>query len=71
MNPGKNALPFLTVAVVLAGLALSLAAAAEAARLLEFPASLFSSGKEYTKDPLALLRYREKVAAAIETLTAR
>lgn len=47
------------------------AAAAEAAKLLELPASLFTSGNEYTKDPLDLLRYREKVAAAIETLTAR
>ena len=46
------------------------AAAAEAAKLLEFPAGLFTSGKEYTKDPLDLLRYREKVAAAIEKLTA-
>ena len=47
------------------------AAAAEAAKLLEFPASLFSSGKDYTKDPLDLLHHREKVAAAIERLTAR
>jgi Glycoside hydrolase 123, catalytic domain/Glycoside hydrolase 123 N-terminal domain len=44
------------------------AAAAEAAQLLEFPPSLFTSGREYTKDPLDLLRYREKVAAAIERL---
>jgi len=46
------------------------AAAAEAAGLLEFPALLFSSGKDYTKDPLDLLRHRETVAAAIERLTA-
>jgi hypothetical protein len=45
------------------------AAAAEAARLLDFPAALFTSGKEYTKDPLALLRHRAKVAEAIEKLT--
>lgn len=47
------------------------AAAVEAARLLEFPAALFTTGQEYTKDPLDLLRYREEVAAAIERLTAR
>ncbi len=46
-------------------------AAAGAARLLDFPAALFTSGKDYTKDPLDLLRHREKVAAAIERLTAR
>ncbi|MCK7481892.1 MAG: DUF4091 domain-containing protein [Candidatus Moduliflexus flocculans] len=46
-------------------------AAAGAARLLDFPATLFTSGKDYTKDPLDLLRHREKVAAAIEKLTAR
>ena len=46
-------------------------AAAEAARLLDFPAALFTSGQDYTKDPLDLLRHREKVAAAIERLTAR
>ena len=45
------------------------AAAAEAAKLLDFPSSLFTSGREYTKDPLDLLRYREKVAAAIERLS--
>jgi hypothetical protein len=43
---------------------------AEAAKLLDFPAGLFTSGKEYTKDPLDLLRHREKVAEAIERLTA-
>jgi hypothetical protein len=47
------------------------AAAAEAAKLLDFPPALFTSGKEYTKDPLDLLKHREKVAAAIEKLTAR
>ncbi len=47
------------------------AAAAEAAKLLEFPTSLFASGQDYTKDPLDLLCYREKVAAAIERLTVR
>jgi hypothetical protein len=45
--------------------------AAEAAKLLDFPASLFSSGKVYTKDPLDLLRHRAKVARAIEKLTGR
>lgn len=47
------------------------ATAAEAAKLLEFPPSLFTSGKDYTKDPLDLLRYREKIAAAIEKLARR
>ncbi len=47
------------------------AAAAEAAKLLDFPPALFTSGRDYTKDPLDLLRHREKVAAAIEKLTAR
>lgn len=47
------------------------AAAAEAVKLLAFPASVFTTGQDYTKDPLDLLRYREKVAAAIEELTAR
>lgn len=46
------------------------AEAAEAAKLLDFPPALFTSGQEYTKDPLDLLRCREKVAAAIERLTA-
>jgi hypothetical protein len=41
---------------------------AEASKLLDFPASLFTSGKDYTKDPLALLRHRAKVAEAIEKL---
>ncbi|MDH4195826.1 MAG: DUF4091 domain-containing protein [Candidatus Aminicenantes bacterium] len=41
---------------------------AEASKLLDFPAALFSSGKEYTKDPLDLLRYRAKVAEIIERL---
>ncbi len=45
------------------------AAAAEAAQLLDFPPDLFTTGRDYTKDPLDLLRYREKVAAAIEMLT--
>ncbi len=44
--------------------------AAEAAKLLEFPAALFTSGREYTKDPQDLLRYRNKVADMIEKLTA-
>lgn len=43
----------------------------EAAKLLDFPAKLFTSGTEYTKDPLDLLRYRAKVAEMIEKLTAR
>ncbi len=47
------------------------AGAAEAAKLLAFPPALFTTGQDYTKDPLVLLRYREKVAAAIERLTAR
>lgn len=46
-------------------------AAAEAAKLLDVPPALFTSGKDYTKDPLDLLRYRTKVAAAIEQLTSR
>jgi hypothetical protein len=47
------------------------AEAAEAARLLDFPPTLFTTGKDYAKDPLELLRLRAKVAAAIETLTAK
>ena len=47
------------------------AAAAEAAKLLDFPATLFTSGQDYTKDPLELLRLRAKVAEAIEKLRAR
>jgi len=47
------------------------AAAAEAAKLLDFPPELFTTGQEYTKDPLDLLRLRAKVAAAIEKLTSR
>jgi hypothetical protein len=43
----------------------------EAAKLLDFPATLFTSGTEYTKDPLDLLRYRTRVAEMIEKLTAR
>jgi hypothetical protein len=45
--------------------------AAEAAKLLDFPATLFTTGQDYTKDPLELLRLRAKVAEAIERLTAR
>jgi len=47
------------------------AAAAEAAKLLEIPASVFTSGQDYTKDPLVLLGLRAKVAEAIEKLTVR
>jgi hypothetical protein len=43
----------------------------EAARLLNFQPALFTSGKEYTKDPLDLLRYRTNVAVMIEKLGAR
>jgi hypothetical protein len=46
------------------------AAAAEARALLAFPGPLITSGREYTKDPLALLEYRERVARAIENLSA-
>jgi hypothetical protein len=46
-------------------------AAADAAKLLDFPASIFTTGKDYTKDPLVLLALRAKVAEAIERLTAR
>ena len=42
------------------------ALADEARTLLRFPASLFSSGRDYTKDPKALLDYRAKVADLIE-----
>jgi hypothetical protein len=45
-------------------------AAREAKALLDFPASLFKSGQEYTKDSNALLDYRTKIATAIEKLTA-
>ena len=42
------------------------ALADEARALLRFPASLFTSGKDYTKDPKALLDYRLRVADLIE-----
>jgi hypothetical protein len=42
----------------------------EAAKLLDFPATLFTSGKKHTHDPLDLLRYRVKVAEMIEKRTA-
>jgi hypothetical protein len=45
-------------------------AAREAKALLEFPATLFKSGEDYTKDPRLLLDHRAKVAAAIERLGA-
>ncbi len=44
------------------------AAAREAFALLAFPDTIFSSGKDYTKDPLVILRHREKIASAIEGL---
>ena len=44
------------------------ALADEARSLLRFPASLFTSGQDYTKDPKALLEYRAKVADLIEKL---
>ena len=47
------------------------AAAADAAKLLDFPATIFTTGEEYTKDPLVLLTLRARVAEAIEKLTAR
>ena len=47
------------------------AEAAEAAKLLDFPASVFTTGKDYTKDPLDLLKIRAKIAESIEKLTTR
>ncbi len=47
------------------------AAAADAAKLLDLPATIFTSGKDYTKDPLVMLERRAKVAEAIEKLSAR
>lgn len=47
------------------------AEAAEAAKLLEFPASVFTTGQDYTKDPLVLLGLRAKIAEAIERLSTR
>ena len=44
---------------------------AEAAGLLDIPPAIFKSGQDYTKDPLNLLRYRDKIAAMIEKLGAR
>jgi hypothetical protein len=46
------------------------AAAARAKALLRIPAEIFRDGRTYTKDPKALLDYRQKVAAAIEDLSA-
>jgi hypothetical protein len=36
--------------------------------LLNFPESLFKSGKEFTKDPIALFEYRQKIARLVEEL---
>ncbi|MGZ5439830.1 MAG: hypothetical protein ACXWFJ_08265, partial [Candidatus Aminicenantales bacterium] len=47
------------------------ATAAEASKLLDFPATLFATGKDYTKDPLVLLDLRARIAAAIEKLIPR
>ncbi len=44
---------------------------AAAAKLLEFPAAVFTTGQDYTKDPLVLLEIRAKVAEAIERLGGR
>ena len=46
------------------------AEARRAAALLSFPDTLFKSGREYTKDPAALLEYRARIARAIERLEA-
>ena len=37
-------------------------------QLLNFPESLFKSGKEFTKDPIALLEHRQKIARLLEEL---
>jgi hypothetical protein len=42
------------------------ALAEKAKALLNFPESLFKSGTEYTKDPKALLEYRQKIARLLE-----
>ena len=42
------------------------ALAGRAQALLDFPLSLFSSGKEYTKDPRALLKLRRSIAELLE-----
>ena len=42
--------------------------ARRAAALLDLPATIFKSGRDYTKDPHVLLDYRARVAAAIEEL---
>ena len=47
------------------------AAVAEAAKLLDLPPDMFTTGRDYTKDPLVLMRHRAKIAEAIERLTAR
>jgi hypothetical protein len=47
------------------------AQAAEAAKLLDLPATVFTTGQNYTKDPLVLLGIRAKVAEAIERLGGR
>jgi hypothetical protein len=47
------------------------AEAAAARKLLDFPAAIFTTGQDYTKDPLELLKVRAAVAAAIERLAAR
>jgi len=44
---------------------------AEAEGLLLIPPAIFKNGQDYAKDPLDLLRYRDKVAAMIEKLRAR
>lgn len=47
------------------------AEADEAAKLLEFPAPVFTTGQDYTKDPLVLLGLRARIADAIERLSGR
>jgi hypothetical protein len=44
------------------------ALAGEGRKLLDLPASLFVSGREYTKDPRVILEYRKKIAEALEGL---
>jgi hypothetical protein len=40
----------------------------EAKKLLEIPSVIFKDGKTYTKDPIVVLEYRDRVAGMIEDI---
>jgi Glycoside hydrolase 123, catalytic domain len=46
------------------------ALAGEGRKLLDLPAALFTSGREYTKDPRVILDYRKKIGEALAAFSA-